>query len=372
LAALSIAVAPAAAQRKGAAPSGGEIPLIVNGVKVTRAEIFDELVADQTMRMMATDPRFVDKTRPVAGSLGAYLLPKFAGGASSIALTRTELVNWIFKDKPQVLLEAIENRTREMVVQQEAAKKGIKVDPKKAAEQMKEAIKNIRARNQFDTTITDSQVLKKLGFRESTLKRAFGIQYLLDQLVRQNIAEKLKHPIGPSDFVEARHILVAASPQNAPQPATPPDPTKPAPVPDKEKLFESAKKKIDGLAEQIKSGKITFEKAAIENSDDGSKFQEGKLGIFSRGQMVPEFDKVAFELEPGKVSEPIRTQFGWHLIRVDRKGSELTGPEREQALQGLLRQRLRSYVEELVAKAKVTNNVGRPQPQAPQGMQQGG
>lgn len=45
----------------------------------------------------------------------------------------------------------------------------------------------------------------------------------------------------------------------------------------------------------------------------------GHLGYFGHGQMVPEFEKKAFSMEVGEVSDPVRTQFGWHLIKVDDK-----------------------------------------------------
>jgi peptidyl-prolyl cis-trans isomerase C len=83
-----------------------------------------------------------------------------------------------------------------------------------------------------------------------------------------------------------------------------------------------------------------------------------------RGQMVPEFDKAAFSMDPGKLSDPVRTAFGWHVLRVDRIGKDIPEAEREQALQTYIRGRLQGYVQELVQKAKVNNRLG-PMPMTP-------
>lgn len=68
----------------------------------------------------------------------------------------------------------------------------------------------------------------------------------------------------------------------------------------------------------IKQG-LSFEEAAQKYSSCPSKSQGGNLGIFGRGQMVPEFEDAAFNLEIGKISEPVKTQFGYHLIKVEEK-----------------------------------------------------
>ena len=72
------------------------------------------------------------------------------------------------------------------------------------------------------------------------------------------------------------------------------------------------------VAEEIKNG-MTFSDAATKYSTCPSKAQGGNLGKFGKGQMVPEFEEAAFNLEIGKVSEPVKTQFGYHLIQVEEK-----------------------------------------------------
>jgi len=75
----------------------------------------------------------------------------------------------------------------------------------------------------------------------------------------------------------------------------------------------------NALKARIEKGEA-FESLAKEYSKCPSGRSGGDLGYFRRGQMVREFEEAAFELEAGKTSEPVRTQFGWHLIKVyDKK-----------------------------------------------------
>ena len=77
---------------------------------------------------------------------------------------------------------------------------------------------------------------------------------------------------------------------------------------------EDAKELILEFQKKISEGK-TFEEIAHEYSDCPSSAQEGDLGSFGRGQMVPEFEKAGFALEIGNVSEVVETSFGYHLIK---------------------------------------------------------
>lgn len=82
--------------------------------------------------------------------------------------------------------------------------------------------------------------------------------------------------------------------------------------------------KTEAEANQIKkdidAGTISFEEAAKKYSQCPSKAQGGDLGYFGRGMMVKPFEEASFDGEVGKVSNPVQTQFGWHLIKVvDKK-----------------------------------------------------
>lgn len=81
--------------------------------------------------------------------------------------------------------------------------------------------------------------------------------------------------------------------------------------------------KAQEIIKNIKEG-ISFEEAAKQYSICPSKSSGGDLGTFGKGSMVPEFEKAAFNLEVGVISEPVKTQFGYHIIKVeDRKPASI-------------------------------------------------
>ncbi len=75
------------------------------------------------------------------------------------------------------------------------------------------------------------------------------------------------------------------------------------------------------IKKEIESGSITFEKAAAKYSTCPSREAGGSLGEAARGQFVPEFEEAAFSAEPGTLVGPVKTQFGYHIIRVNSKNA---------------------------------------------------
>lgn len=121
---------------------------------------------------------------------------------------------------------------------------------------------------------------------------------------------------------------------------------------------EEARARLAVLRSRIEVGE-SFEDLARESSDDpGSATAGGSLGFIERGVMVPPFEEAAFALAPGEMSEPVRSSYGWHLIRVTsvHESRAATFEEvRDQVLaQYRTREAERIYVEQAETLANVT------------------
>lgn len=99
-------------------------------------------------------------------------------------------------------------------------------------------------------------------------------------------------------------------------------------------LVDTEEKALE-ILEKIKNGSMSFEDAAKELSSCPSGKEGGSLSDFGRGQMVPEFDAAVFEMNVGEITEiPVKTQFGYHLIKLNsKKDSEI--PEYSTLAQGI-------------------------------------
>jgi peptidyl-prolyl cis-trans isomerase C len=112
-----------------------------------------------------------------------------------------------------------------------------------------------------------------------------------DDAMKKVYADAIKD-IGNEQEVSARHILVESE--------------------------DEAKT----IAADLKKGGDFAAVAKDKSKDPGSKDSGGDLGFFTKDQMVPEFAEAAFKLDKGQVSDPVKSQFGWHVIRVDDKRSK--------------------------------------------------
>jgi peptidyl-prolyl cis-trans isomerase C len=174
------------------------------------------------------------------------------------------------------------------------------------------------------------QVTSKAAVTEEQLRKLYD-----------ETAKNLK----PEQEVRARHILVQT---------------------------EDEAKKVE---ERLAKGE-DFAKLAEELSKDpGSGKQGGDLGFFGRGQMVPAFEEVAFKLEPGKVSPPVKTQFGFHVIKVEEKRDRQLPPfeqVRPQIENYVVRTAQQDLILKLRGEAKVERTEAGKPSEAPSTPEQGG
>ncbi|MDG4647038.1 peptidylprolyl isomerase [Roseibacterium sp. SDUM158017] len=108
---------------------------------------------------------------------------------------------------------------------------------------------------------------------------------------------------------------------------------------------------IDELA-----GGADFAELAAERSIGPSGPNGGQLGWFSAGMMVPEFETAVFDLEPGEVSAPVETQFGWHVILLNdtrEQAPPALEEVRAELIDGLRRARVEARIEELMTEAEI-------------------
>lgn len=80
-------------------------------------------------------------------------------------------------------------------------------------------------------------------------------------------------------------------------------------------ILVDTEEEANAIVKRLENG-ITFEYLAQKYSKCPSAANGGDLGFFKRGQMVKEFEQAAFNMKPGEISKPIKTEFGWHLIKV--------------------------------------------------------
>jgi peptidyl-prolyl cis-trans isomerase SurA len=146
--------------------------------------------------------------------------------------------------------------------------------------------------------------------------------------------------IGPDGLVSANHILILI-----PQKAT-------------EAQQQDAKRRIDSVYTALKAGADFEELAKQVSQDPGSAKRGGALGWFSRNQMVKEFEDAAFALQPGEMSAPFQSPFGWHIIlSKGRKQLEPFEEHREAILRFLDQRGAREAISErkLDAGVKASN-----------------
>jgi peptidyl-prolyl cis-trans isomerase C len=147
------------------------------------------------------------------------------------------------------------------------------------------------------------------------------------------------------EVLKARHILIRV--KGAPMPGAPGKP---------ELTDAEAKAKAEAIRKRIVGGEDFATIAKAESDDTSSGEEGGELGEFTRGRMVPPFEKAAFELKPGDISEPVLSPFGYHIIQVESHTTKSLDEVKPQIIAQLRPQAAREAVEALTGKAKFELN----------------
>lgn len=152
------------------------------------------------------------------------------------------------------------------------------------------------------------KVQEQLKFQRQNLLAGAMFQALQDDAKVDDAAVQKYYDDHKMDYetVKARHILIRVA--GAPMPAPPGKP---------EYTDEQALAKAQEIKKQLAGGADFAKLAESESYDTGSASQGGDLGEFKKGMMVPPFEEAAFAARIGQVTDPVKTPFGYHLIKVE-------------------------------------------------------
>jgi peptidylprolyl isomerase len=121
-------------------------------------------------------------------------------------------------------------------------------------------------------------------------------------------------------------------------------------------ILLDTEEKAKEVKKKLNKGSKFADLAKEFSKDEGSKANSGEIGYTMKGQLVPEYENKAFAMKKNEISDPVKSQFGWHVIKMLDKRAVKT-PTKEQAMQGirakLSREVVEKYMEELSANANI-------------------
>jgi peptidyl-prolyl cis-trans isomerase C len=221
------------------------------------------------------------------------------------AKTNTPVTDEMLKNAKTAILNKLIDAE---LLYQAGQKLGVKDLDKQVDEQF------AKKKKQFASPAEYEKALKETNLTEKDLKLLIRKDIVINNLLGKEVADKVTVPADEvkkfydenkdkfktEESVRASHILIGVGEK--------------ASVEDKKK----AKEKAEAIRKRLLAGE-DFAAVAKKESTCPSAPQGGDLGSFSKGQMVPEFEKAAFALKPGEISDVVETKFGYHIIKVQEK-----------------------------------------------------
>ena len=224
----------------------------------------------------------------------------------------------------------LDNLVRFEIYKQDAESKGIKISDKDVDAEFDKMVEMYGGEEKL------KEALKENNLTEEKMK-----EYTKTNLLMQKYQAKMMKEMEPTEeelkkyyddhkdefkMAEASHILVKTKEE-----------------------AEAIKKELDGGAD--------FAKLAKEKSmDTGSAENGGSLGQFTPGQMVKEFDEKVFSMKPGEISDPVKTQFGFHIIKLEKISDDFKSAK-DAVKEAVVREKFKEYNDKLEKSAKVKRTV---------------
>jgi peptidyl-prolyl cis-trans isomerase C len=270
--------------------------------------------------------------------------------AVNILLTQSK----VQKPVPTDLLKKAETAAVNQLVASEVLyQAGLKMDNKDLDKEVQQQVAQRKA--QFPSTAEYEKALKSTGLTEKELNELMRKEIVINNLIEKEVVAKVtvtdaeakkfydenKDKFKREESARASHILIGVDEK--------------ASAEDKKK----AKEKAESIRKKIAAGE-DFATLAKKESTCPSASRGGDLGFFSKGQMVPEFEKAAFALKPGEVSNVVETKFGYHIIKLQEKkpAGTVTFDEAKKNIEGYLksqkvREGVNAYLDKLRKQAKI-------------------
>jgi len=255
--------------------------------------------------------------------------------------------------KAQLRAKSEDHAISRALLQQYAAKNSIAIDGEKVNQRYQAFIGSLPPGS------SEKDLPKLLGATAEQMKKELEVDVAIDSII-----ERLRGELKPDDAAikqffdankaryttpdqaSASHILLRVAPTATPE------------------QVAEVKKKADGLVAEARKGDAkAFAILADKNSQDPSVARNhGDMNWFAKETMVPEFAEVAFKLKPGEVSDPVKTQFGFHVIRgqgLRKAGTRTLDEVKAEIEQQLTEQKLGARVDALVSEMRSAAKIER-------------
>ncbi|MFQ5720983.1 MAG: peptidylprolyl isomerase [Candidatus Aminicenantales bacterium] len=249
----------------------------------------------------------------------------------------------------EVKKQALEALILEELFYQEAVREKIDVDEKEVTRRFDRIAKRFKSRSEF------KKALRKKGYTIKDFKKKIERESLIQEAFRRNVLQKInlsevdlrryydenKSKFKKPESINLQHILIRVK-----------DPTS-------EASWQEAEKKIMDIYSRLQKGE-DFPTLARLYSEDMYRIKGGHLGEVHRGRLAPEIEKEGFSMDRGEISQPIKTELGYHIIKIlDKKEArqlefnEVKEKLKKELEEKFLTETKKEWISQLKAQSKI-------------------